>query len=355
MSSPDIPLGGRPVVVLRTEGPGVCEATVAPGRGMLLVQARVREAGRALSDLLVAPPLEALPGVLDGGPEDFAGNAAFSLGGAILLPYANRIRGRAVPDAREIVADLDGTAQRLPRNWGGKAPGAEQYAMHGLMLAQAFDDLHQPDAATLTGRLRDWDFGGWWPGQADVEVTWRLADGALELSVQVANRGQAPLPLGVGWHPWFALPSGDRRQARLRLPAARRLEVNDYDEVLPTGAVLENAGGPFDFRSGAALGDLYLDDCFVDLERNAGGELVVEVEDPAAGRGVRLTTTSPGVQAVQVYAPPDRPLICVEPQFNWADPFGRMWPASLDTGIQRLPPGGSASYVVRTEVYAAEA
>lgn len=29
-----------------------------------------------------------------------------------------------------------------------------------------------------------------------------------------------------GWHPYLAFPSGQRAQVRLRLPAARRIEVS---------------------------------------------------------------------------------------------------------------------------------
>ena len=91
-------IGGAPVVTLRAEPvPGrssFVEAVVLPGRGFMLLQATVALADGRRFDALVAPVLEEAARVLDGGPEDFAGNKAFSFGGAILAPYANRIRGR---------------------------------------------------------------------------------------------------------------------------------------------------------------------------------------------------------------------------------------------------------------------
>ena len=87
-----------PIVRLRAqagEGPRFLEAQVAPSRGMLLLQARVRLSNGRDFDLLKTPPPEAIAAKF-GGPEDFNGNVSFSLGGAILLPYANRIRGRPV-------------------------------------------------------------------------------------------------------------------------------------------------------------------------------------------------------------------------------------------------------------------
>lgn len=343
-------IGGAPVITLRQDGGGIAEAQILPGRGMLLGQAKFRRADGRLIPILESPPSEAWPNVLNGGPDDYAGNASFSFGGAVLLPYANRITGRASEGAREIEAIVDGAPARLPRNWGGKAPGAAQYAMHGLALATPFD-YEQPDEATLVGRVTDWDFDGYWRGRASVEITWRLAAGALELIVEMHNTSNVDLPIGIGWHPWFRFPSGDRRQARLVVPAAARLAVDNYDQVLPTGEILQVAEGRYDFRRSRPLGDLYLDDCFVELLRDGQGQVVVEAHDPAASYGVRLTSSSPAVQAVQVYAPLDRALVALEPQFNWADPFSDKWASGQDTGMQRVRPGARTRYAVTTAVF----
>lgn len=345
-------IGGAPAVALTDPAAetGFFEATVLPGRGMMLLQARVRRPGGEAFDALHAPSAAEAARRLDGGPDDFAGNAAFSFGGAILAPYANRITGADVPGAREITARVAGQRARLPRNWGGKAPGARQYAMHGLILDARAEEVVQPTAAEIRARLPVADFGGRWPGRADMRIGWRLEAGALELSVETTNVGEGPLPLGVGWHPYFNLPSGRRDQAVLRVPAAARAPAADYDEVLPTGEIVPVADTAFDFRGGRPLGGLYLDDCFTRLVRDRGGRVVCEVIDPAAAYGVRITTASRQVKAVQVYAPPDQAFVVVEPQFNLADPFSPVWPAGLDTGMALLAPGETATYDVRLEI-----
>jgi galactose mutarotase-like enzyme len=344
-------IGGAPVVVLRAEGlvgrPSFVEASVLPGRGFMLLQAKVALASGEQVEVLVAPEPAEAARRLDGGPEDFAGNQAFAFGGAILAPFANRIRGRPVDGAREIETAIDGAVVRLPRNWGGKALGAEAYAMHGLILATPVV-YEQPDAQTVRGRLAAGGFGGRWPGRADLGFEWRLSRGALSLRVEAVSRGADRLPFGIGWHPYFRLPSGDRRQARLRVPAAQRAEVNNYDEVLPTGRLLDGRGAAYDFQAagGRTLDDLYLDDCFTGL-RASRGQVVTDLLDPAGGLGLRVAARSPPVRAVQVYAPPDQPFVVIEPQSNLPDPFGSQWPASVDTGMQRLPPGASTTYEAR--------
>ncbi|MEO8115511.1 MAG: aldose 1-epimerase [Phenylobacterium sp.] len=342
------------IVTLRAQdapprGPAFLEAQILPDRGMMLLQARLRLPSGELVDALFAPDADQAAKDLDGGADDFAGNKAFAFGGAILAPYANRIRGRALSDTREIEALIDGRKVRLPRNWGGKAEGAEQYAMHGLILDAGFT-CRQTAPDRLTGRLAAGDFGGRWPARTELDVEWRLAAGALHLSIEARNLGAEPLPMGLGWHPYFALPSGDRTQARLRLPAALRAEINDYDEVLPTGRLLPVAGTPFDFNAAAPLGELYLDDCFTDLRREAG-QAAVAIEDPASDLGLLVTSASALTKAIQVYAPPDKAFVVVEPQFNLADPFGAEWPAGTDTGMASVPPGGTVRYDAQIQAY----
>jgi galactose mutarotase-like enzyme len=345
-------IGGAPIVTLRAEdapaeGPAFVAAEVLPGRGMMLLQARLRLASGAVVDELFAPDSAEAARQLDGGPDDAFGDASFSFGGALLAPYANRITGRALAGTCDLETIVDGQLVRLPRNWGGKAPGAQRYAMHGLIL-DAPVAFEQPAPGRVAGRLDAGDFGGRWPSSAELSFDWRLTEGDLELEVRVRNAGAAPLPIGLGWHPYFRLPSGRRDQARLRVPAALRAEVDNYDEVLPTGRLVRVEDSPYDFNDplGRPLGELYLDDCFTALEREDRAA-VIEIRDPAAGLGLRISSPAPQVKAVQVYAPPDKPFVVVEPQFNLADPYSSVWPADVDTGMARLWPAESLTYAVR--------
>lgn len=362
MSGPEMDIGGAPVILLERPAPPdqspsrptFTSARILPGRGMMTLQIQARLPGRGVTDLLVSPPAERAREILDGESEDFPGNSSYLLGGAILIPYANRIRGKLAPDGRTIEAALPGETVRLRANAGGRRPGAERYAMHGLLLDSRVEDVRREtteDADRLLASFQAGDFGGRWPSSTELSFENVLREDSFTLAVTARNAGSEPLPMGIGWHPYFAVPSGCREQARLRIPARKRVLVNDYDEVLPTGELEPVAGTPYDFSipGGRELGSLPLDDCFVDL--SAEGEVSVEMIDPEGSYGLRVVAAAPPVRAIQVYAPPDRGFVAIEPQFNWADPFGAQWGLDVDTGMVRLEPWESVTYSVRLELF----
>lgn len=353
-------IGGAPVVTLRRPAPSdpgkpsFLSARILPGRGMMTLQVTAHLPKHGEFDLLTSPPLDEARRILEGEPGGFVGNGSYLIGGGILLPFANRIRGQLSSDGKTVRTKIGGRSVVLPANAGGRRPGAEQYAMHGLILASRVDDMSREtteERDSLRGSLQAGDFGGSWVSSAALDFENVLTRDSFTLTVTAKNVGNEPLPIGIGWHPYFNLPSGRRDQARLHLPARGRALVNDYDEVLPTGEVEPVAGTPYDFSmpGGRPLGDLYLDDCFVELERS-NGEVVAEVIDPAGSYGLRVTATSPPVAAIQVYAPPEKRFVVLEPQFNRADPFGPQW-GEVDTGMVVLKPGESAVYSARLELF----
>ena len=352
-------IGGAPVVTLTRprsgdqSAPQFLAATVLPGKGMNLLQVKAFLPGKGDVDLFYAPSLQETKQLLDNDTDP--GNKSFTVGGAILVPYPNRIRGKLSADGKTLETTIAGKKVSLPANWQGKNPGAEKHAMHGLILNSAFENItHQdgPGESAVSGTLHAGDFGGHWLSKTDLAVQTSLKNDALELTVTAANAGDEPLPIAIGWHPYFALPSGDRKQARLQLPAESRVLVNNYDDVFPTGKIVPVKGTPYDFTApgGKALGDLFMDDCFLKLKRDASGAAVVEIIDPAGKYGMRISALSAEIKAIQVYAPVDKNFVAVEPQFNLADPYGKEW-GKTDTGMVTLKPGESVSWRVRLELF----
>jgi aldose 1-epimerase len=360
-SSSGIEIGGQKIVQLMRKAtrsssdPEFLSATVLPGRGMNLFQITARVPGKGVVQLLASPSLGEAAQVLNDGPEDSHGVKSFSFGGAFLVPYPNRIRGKLTPDGQNIITQWDGKTLTLPAVWKGKVnPNAELHAIHGLILDRKTDSIEindLPDGQMVRGVIHAGDFGGYWLSSTDLTITIVLRAETLEASITAKNVGTEPEPLGIGWHPYFAIPSGDRKQARLHIPAADLAEVNNYDDVFPTGRLVPVAGTKYDFTSprGVALGGLFLDDNFSRLTRTAG-DVVVNLTDPAANYGLHIEGLSKEIRTIQVYAPPDKPFAAIEEQFNFADPFSPIW-KGMNTGMVTLLPGQSVNWTIRLVLF----
>lgn len=334
--------------------PQFLEAMVLPGMGMNLLQLKAYVPGKGEFQVLTTMELPDAKKFLETDNDEF-GNNAFKLGAAILLPYPNRIRGKLSEDGKTITTMIAGHKLSLPANWHGKNPGSELHAMHGLILTSKFQDVktnNGPAESTVSATLHAGNFSGHWLSDTDVTIGVTLKNTTLDIYVVAKNVGKVEEPMAIGFHPYFEFPSGDRKQALLHVPADMRALVNNYDDVFPTGKIVPVAGSKQDFTApaGAPLKDLFLDDCFTDLQRDPDGGATVEVADPAAKYGLRIRALSPHIKAIQIYAPPDKNFVAVEPQFNLADPFNRKIWNDRDTGVVTIQPGKSTSWHVRIEL-----
>jgi aldose 1-epimerase len=356
-----ISIGGEPAVILtrprslEANKPQFLEAVVLPGMGMNLVQVKAYLPGKGDIQVLTTMDLPAAKTFLETSNDEF-GNNAFKIGAAMLVPYPNRIRGKLSPDGKTITAIVDGHHLSLPANSHGPEAGAEPHAMHGLILTSKFQDVKEHNGlqeSTVFAMLHAGDFGGHWLSSTNVNIGMTLKDQSLDVYIIAKNVGDVEDPMALGFHPYFQIPSGDRKQVRLHLPADMRAIVNNYDDVFPTGRIVSVTGTQYDFTApeGKALGDLFLDDSFTDLQHDPDGSATVELTDPAAKYGLRVRALSPHIKAIQVYAPPDKDFVAIEPQFNLADPYKRIWHGQ-DTGIVLLQPGKSTMWHVRIELFA---
>jgi aldose 1-epimerase len=356
-----IEIGGQPVVHLtrkpshEEDKPEFLSATILPGRGMNLFQITAKLPGKGVVDILASPSLEEAASTLDGGPKDSHGIQSFAFGGAFLAPYANRIRGKLTPDGKSITTQWQGKPLTLPAVWKGKAnQNAELHAIHGLILDRKTNDLKvqdTKDGQTVTGFIHSGSFDRQWFSSTDLTITIKLTGETVEASITAKNVGNKPEPIGIGWHPYFAIPSGDRKQVRLHIPGSNLAEVNNYDDVFPTGKLLPVRGTKYDFTApeGKPLESIFLDDNFSQLVRK-DKSVVVDLVDPAAGYGLHIRGLSGEIKTIQVYAPPAKPYVAIEEQFNFADPFSPVW-GKLDTGMVTLAPGKSVNWTVSLELF----
>jgi aldose 1-epimerase len=210
---------------------------------------------------------------------------------AVIGRVANRIKGAAFT--------LGGREYRLTANERANTlhSGAGNYAARNFELAEAGGSM-----ARLT--LRDGGEGGF-PGIVDVEVTYSLADGALEISYRA--KPLEDTPINITNHVYFNL-SGHASGAACR----QELSVNaDYytpadGEDIPLGDLRGVEGTPFDLRRPRALGEAMDDladwgDKHNGFDHNfvlngQGQRLAARACDPGSGRIMEVYTDLPGMQ-----------------------------------------------------------
>jgi aldose 1-epimerase len=140
------------------------------------------------------------------------------------------------------------------------------------------------------------------------------AAAAVTLDLAIVNMGAEALPFGAGWHPWFRRPPG----TRLAFRATHRCRHDA--RTLPVAA---------DLTHGLDGGE----DAFLGLDTHfTGWDGMARIAWP----GLALAVDATGALGtnLQVYAPRDRPVLCVEPCSHLPDAPNR--PDLADLGPMRL-------------------
>jgi aldose 1-epimerase len=355
--------GGKDVVqLLRSQmiggnGPEFLSATLLPGRGMNLLQITAFLPEKGVVNLLASPPLEEAANLLSGTGADATGARSLAMGAAIEAPWAGRISGASTPDGKNLITAWHGMHWTLPTDARDSYGIGGAAAAGGMLLKQASDTVTtniMPDGGEAQATFHVGDFDGHWPSQTEISTTVQLSGKAIDMKVVAHNIGNTAEPIGIGWHPRFAILNGHRGQIMLRLPDGLRVDVKDRRTGQLSGRLVPVQGTEYDFtgRTGAQLGALNLDDSFVHLRTGLMEDgPVAELHDPENDYGLRITAMTSAIKAFRVYAPLDGSFISIQPQFNYDDPFGREWAKDEDTGMVVLQPGQSAQWKIRLEIF----
>ena len=109
-----------------------------------------------------------------------------------------------------------------------------------------------------------------------ITMTYRVADGTLEVRTRLDNLSNEPMPVVIGYHPIFELPDGNRNDWSVSADA--KTHWIEIPQRLPTGETqpIENFFGAD--RTAIQLGKYALiDDVFTDLVRDANGRATMKL------------------------------------------------------------------------------
>jgi aldose 1-epimerase len=356
--APAGPGGQDPIRISRTidkngRTPEFVSATLLPGRGFNLWQLTASLPGRGEVNLLVAPPVSQASQILSGADSDDNGSASTSYGGAFLAPWAAQLTGFPAPGNGALQALWQGQRITFPSS----APGSS-LSTEGLLLALGADTVKTsalPDGQSAEATFQAGSFSGNWLSSTDITILVELSGQSLDLTMTARNTGTAAEPIGLGWHPYFAIPSGDRANALLVVPSLSLAEPADGDAGTLSGSITPTQGTSHDFlrASGTPLGQISLDNTYLNLHKGLLSDgPIAELRDPAANYGLRVIPLTSNITNLRVIAPADKPWVSIGPNMNVSDPLGREWPNQDQTGIVTLQPGASVQWKVRVQIFA---
>ena len=210
----------------------------------------------------------------------------------LLAPWGNRLDEQAFyANGRRYAFDME----------LGNITGA--IPIHGFMSLtdqwQVVELKHDGSAAWLTSLLEAYRQPSWmrqWPFAHTIEMTYRLERGVLEVRTTVTNHAVEPMPVALGYHPWFQLTDSPREEWTITVPARTRWLLSHQKVPTgvtePTDAFLPNFTG--------ALKDYNIDDVFTDLVRDGQGRATATLK----GRSQQIELTQgPNFKAMIVYSP----------------------------------------------------
>jgi aldose 1-epimerase len=261
---------------------------------------------------------ESVP-ILRGAAPD--ANDVLAMGSFPMIPYCNRIRGgtfsfrgrevRVAPNMPPDPSPLHGDGWRA--SWS-----VERAAEQEAVLAYR----HQP---------------GEWPWAYEAIQHFMLDEDGLGISLSCRNLSDAPMPCGLGQHPYFPCTPATELDTQVS-------HVWTIDEkVLPVAKV--EATGRYGLARRAICGQ--------DLDNGfAGWSGEAWLRDPALPFAIRIS--SPDANFFQVYSPPTGGIVVAEPASHANAALNEPEESWPELGMQVLAPGATMTLDARIDVVPAE-
>jgi aldose 1-epimerase len=279
--------------------------------------------------------------LLYASPTLFAETRPTRSGIPILFPFPNRIRaGRFSWERKEY--------QLPPNDPSGKN------AIHGFACRHPWRIVDQgADAESAWLQAEFWcsrdapDALPQWPADHRLQLTFRLRERSLHLEALVDNPGGAPLPFGLGYHPYFRVPFVPVSEDRRCLVEVRAETYWELEDLLPTGRLL-SVDSSCNFMQPRPFSELHADTL---LHAVAGPEdLLLHGQLRQEPDGATLSVrASPSFREVVAFTPPHRQAFCIEPYTCITDAINAQQ-RGVDAGLLVLPPGQQWTGTVAMEV-----
>ncbi|HYK89245.1 MAG TPA: aldose 1-epimerase [Acidobacteriota bacterium] len=250
-------------------------------------------------------------------------------GNPLLSPWANRIDGDAYwANGKKYLLNPELKNFRYDNN---------RKPIHGLVVYakewRVTEIKSDANSASVTSRLEFWRRADWmaqFPFAHNIEMTYRLKDGALEVVTTVENLSAEPMPLSLGYHTYYRMDDSTRDEWTVHVPAREHVEVSGA--LIPTGETKPSA-----LSDPQPLRNFVLDDGFTNLIRDSARRAEFWVQ----GRSQKIRVIfGPRYSVAVVFAPQGRDFICFEPMVGVTNVFN-LAHTGLYKELQSISPGES--------------
>lgn len=222
---------------------------------------------------------------------------------AKLIPFPNRIK-----DGKYV---FKGKTYQLPINHL-----AENHAIHGLLYNKPFivKKMENNDSSALLNLEYSYnsELEGY-PFSFLLQLEYIFTNNGLKIKTSVINQGNSEMPIADGWHPYFTFQETVDNLSLL-IPGSKKIEVDN--RMIPAGnkteAEIFNKLSKIDDRS---FDTTYL----IDTENTATTQLYSSKKNVSIH--VWQETGLHKYNYVQIYIPPDRTTVAIEPMTSIADAF----------------------------------
>lgn len=305
--------GGKAGTAYQLEADG-SSAEVWPSHGFNCLRWRMPKPDGTLADLLyVAPDWDANP-------------VPTRSGHPVLFPFPNRLLHGQLP--------FQGTTHQLAKN-----ENTGVHAIHGFTPRAAWrvvDSGTDASSAFVTGEFqisKDAPSTAVWPADGRLRLTYRLTPVGLRLEAEVDAPDGKPMPFGLGYHPYFRLPTDAPNVDGYTVQASAG-ELWELAANMPTGTKTP-ATGELDFQTGRTLGATVLDHLYTAV-RPTGTDEVASIAVPGGGK-LSIHAGGPWRELL-LFTPPHRQAVAIEP-YTCATDAANLEAKGLSAGWRVLAPG----------------
>jgi len=304
-----------------TLGDDTARIEVWPFLGFNCLRWQLRDATGSWGDLLYTAP-------------DWEQNPVPTRSGhPVLFPFPNRIEGGRFT--------FEGQTYQLPLN---EATG--KHAIHGFTPRNPWRVI-ATSANSITGEFhlsRDLPASApLWPADFILRLTYRLSANSLDVHAHVENPDSRPLPFGLGYHPYFRLPTAPDTPADEMVLHSTARVLWEANEAIPTGRRLP-IPAELDFRTPRPVGGAVLDRLFTDLFDSPTEATVASLTHSTA-MGSLLVEVASAFRELLIFTPPHRKAVAIEP-YTCATDAANLTGRGTDAGWRVLAPGASFSATV---------